>query len=61
MNRHQQDQLAGCVGKAAFENPQQARKAAQRGNRNKSTNLNVYRCPFCSKHHVGTSSRARQH
>ena len=27
------DQSAACIGKATFENPQQARKAAQRGNR----------------------------
>jgi hypothetical protein len=58
LNNSYNDQSAGCIGKASFANPQTARRAAQRGNRNKDKTLNVYRCPFCSKHHVGTPRRA---
>lgn len=47
----------GCNGKKGFDNPELARLIAAKTNRAKGTNLNTYKCSFCTKFHIGTSSK----
>jgi hypothetical protein len=46
--------LAACAGKSPFATKAQALRALKRKHREVS--LIAYRCPFCSKFHLGTST-----
>lgn len=42
-----------CLGKVTFPDPMTAAKVAKRMTRAKHSRITTFRCPFCSKWHVG--------
>lgn len=45
-----------CIGKEGFDTGQQAIRAAKNIMRSKKGHIQTYRCPTCSKFHIGRNN-----
>ena len=50
-----------CLGKEAYNTSKQAQDVVNwlKRSADATSSLRVYKCPFCSKYHLGNSSRRR--
>lgn len=51
--------IAACIGKVAFDDWDQAERAAKRRRRSAEADLHPYRCKVCHKVHVGSDRGVR--
>lgn len=59
-NLTQEDAAAAyCNGKVIFQTFHQAEKTAVRSRARREAKLQVYKCPICSKFHVGYTMRRK--
>ena len=54
------DPVSGCLGKSAFKVKAVAEATAKRGRECGKGSLIVYRCKYCRRWHIGTSTAANK-